>query len=333
MFYKERPTGYQPRKCDPDARWNSRRLQKENPVKRPNYRSLNMSLGLALFASITAFAQSEKITLKMVPEPNQTVRMRMVQDMELDMSFEIETPSAAALPSPMKMTARSVFAMTQKVGAPDKEGNVAAEITYDEVSSETTMNGQPVQLGDMAGKFIGKKIMVTFNKQGEVIDLKMPPDLGLTEDALKQMLKSFYGNLPKTPIGVGEFATTPLDFTVPIPVPGAPPLKMDGQVKFKLISVEKDATGRTAKFDQTVDGKMVSDLEITLPTGKVKMGIDFKLNGGGDLVMNVDKGVLKSSDSKATFGGQVKMTSVSSETKLPTINLQGTIKMTITGSN
>jgi hypothetical protein len=175
--------------------------------------------------------------------------------------------------------------------------------------------------------------MVTFNKQGEMIDLKMPPDLGLPEEAFKQMLKSLYGSLPQTPIGIGEFATAPLDFTVPIPVPGAPPLKMDGQVKFKLISIEKDATGRTAKFDQTVDGKIVSDLEVTLATGKVKMGLDFTLNGGGALVMNVDKGVLKLSDSKAAFGGQVKMASLSSETKLPTINLQGTMKITVTGSN
>lgn len=302
-------------------------------MKRPDYRSLNISLGLALLASITAFAQSEKITLKMVPEPNQTVRMKMVQDMEMDMSFESETPSAAALPGPAKMIAKSVLALTQKIGAPDNIGNVTAEMTYDEVSSEMTMNGQPLQTDALIGKFIGKKVMMTYNKQGEIIDIKIPPDLGLPEETFKQMLKSLYGSLPQAPIGIGEVATAPLDFTVPIPLPGAPPLKMDGQIKFKLISVEKDATGRIAKFDQTVDGKLVSELEVTLPTGKVKMGLDFKLNGGGAIAMNVDKGVLKLSDSKGAFGGQVKMTSVPSETKLPTMNLQGTMKITVTGSN
>jgi len=302
-------------------------------VKKPDCRSLLVALGLALFASITLFAQSEKIRFKMVPEPNQTVRMRAVQDMELGMSFESETPSADALPEPVKMVARAVFALTQKVGAPDKEGNVSAEVTYDEVSSELLINGQPMQIGDKVDNFIGKKITATFNSRGEMIDLKVPPDLGLPEESFKQLLKSIYGNLPQTPLGVGEVATAPLDFTIPLPVPGAPPVKIDGQIKSTLVSIEKDATGRTAKFDQTVDGKMGGDIEVPAPTGQIKMSLDVKLNGGGAMVMNVDKGFLKSSDSKMTFGGKLKMAGESGATKLPTINFQGTMKVTVTGSN
>src|SRR5882672_323214 len=256
---------------------------------------------------MNALAQSEKIIFKLVPEPNQTVRMRMTQVMEVDMSFEGEAPSAEALPGPMKIASKTVFAITQKVGAQDKEGNVTAEMTYDEIISEMTMNGQPMQLGDATGKFTGKKVITTFNKQGEVIVLKMPPDLGLAEDTFKQILKSFYGGLPPTPIGVGEVAMTPLDFSVPIPVPGATPVKMDGQVKFKLVSVEKEEAGRIANFDQTLDGKIASNTDFPLPNGKVRMNIDIKMNGAGVLVMNVDKGVVKSSDVKATFGGRLKM--------------------------
>src|SRR5262245_60838533 len=283
-------------------------------MKNPHYRSLIIALGLALFASTTAFAQSEKIKFKMVPEPNQTVRMRAVQDMELNMSFESETPSTTALPEPMKMMARAVFALTQKVGSPDKEGNVIAEVTYDEVSSELMMNDQPVQIGDKVDNFIGKKVTVTFNSRGEMIDLKVPPDLGLPEESIKQLLKSIYGNLPPTPLGVGEVATAPLDFTIPLPVPGAPPLKIDGLIKSTLVSVEKDATGRTAKFDQTMDGKIAGEMEVPGPTGQIKTSFDFKLNGGGGMVMNVDKGFLKSSDSKMTFSGKLKMAGESSAT-------------------
>ena len=302
-------------------------------MKKPDCSSLFIALGLALFASITTFAQSEKIKLKMVPEPNQTVRMRAVQDMEMSMSFESETPSAGALPEPVKMTARAVFALTQKVGAPDKEGNVIAEVTYDEVSSELMVNDQPMQIGEKVDNFIGKKITATFNSRGEMIDLKVPPDLGLPEESFKQLLKSIYGNVPQTPLGVGEVATAPLDFTIPLPVPGAPPLKIDGLIKFTLVSVEKDATGRTAKLDQTMDGKLAGDMEVPGPAGQIKMSLDFKLNGGGGMVMDVDKGFLKSSDSKMTFGGKLKMASESGATKSPTINFQGMMKVTVKGSN
>jgi len=302
-------------------------------MKKNDYRSPIIALGLALLASLTAFAQSEKIAIKMVPEPNQTVRMRLIQNMEMNLSFEGEAPSAGALPEPMKMIARTVFAITQKVGAMDREGNVSAEVTYDEVSSEMMMNGQPMQIGDKLDKLVGKKITATFNSRGNIIDLKTPPDMGLPEESFRELLKSVYGNLPQTPLGVGEVATTPLDFTLPLPIPGAPPLKIDGQIKYTLVSVEKDAAGRTAKFDQTVDGKVVSDLEVPGPTGQIKMSLDFKLNGGGGMVMNVDKSFMKSSDSKMTIDGKLKMAGDSSETKLPTINFQGVMKVTITGSN
>jgi hypothetical protein len=132
---------------------------------------------------------------------------------------------------------------------------------------------------------------------------------------------------------VGEIVTAPLDFTLPIPAPGAPSAKLDGQAKFKLISVEKDATGRIAKLDQTMDGKIVSDVELSRPNGVVKVNLDFKMSGAGNLVMNVDKGLLKSNSLVATFSGKIKMTGESSETKLPTLIMQGTIKLTITGSN
>jgi hypothetical protein len=302
-------------------------------VKKNDYRSPLIALGLALLASLTAFAQSEKVAIKMVPEPNQMIRMKMIHNMEMNLSFEGESPSAGALPEPMKMTARTVFAITQKVGAMDKEGNVSAEVTYDEVSSEMMVNGQPMQIGDKVDKLVGKKITATFNGQGNIIDLKVPPGMGLPEESFRELLKSLYGNLPQTPLGVGEVATAPLDFTLPLPIPGAPPLKIDGQIKYTLVSVEKDATGRTAKFDQTVDGKVVSDLEVPGPTGQIKMSLDFKLNGGGGMVMNVDKSFMKSSDSKMTIDGKLKMAGDSSATKLPTINFQGTMNVTVTGSN
>jgi hypothetical protein len=188
------------------------------------------------------------------------------------------------------------------------------------------LNDQPMQIGDKVDNFIGKKVTVTFNSRGEMIDLKVPPDLGLPEESIKQLLKSVYGNLPQTPLGVGEVATAPLDFTIPLPVPGAPPLKTDGQIKSTLVSIEKDATGRTAKFDQSMDGKMSGDIEVPGPGGQTKMSLDFKLNGGGGMVMNVDKGFLKSSDSKMTFGGKLKIAG-------DTMNFQGSMKVTVTGSN
>ncbi|MCI0666011.1 MAG: hypothetical protein L0220_33570 [Acidobacteria bacterium] len=305
-------------------------------MKNPNYRSLNIALCLALFASMTAFAQSEKIIFKTAPEPNQTVRTRMVWDTEADFSIEnieSDTRLPAALPGPIKMIGRTVVVLTEKIGAPDKKGNITAETTFDEVSSEITMNGQPLQIPSTIDKsFVGKKIMVVFNKRGEIIDIKMPPALGrLKEEFFRQVWKSSHGNLPQIPIGIGEFAMAPMDLTVPIPIPGVPPVKIDYQMKSTLISVEKGANGRLAKLDHIADAKMVTDMEVPDPNGNIKMSVDLKMNARGNSVTNIDKGVAKSGYFKETYNGKIKMTSESREPKSLTINVQGTTKATMTG--
>jgi hypothetical protein len=304
-------------------------------VKKTDNHSLSLKLGMALcfaiFASMPVFAQSEKISIRMIPEPNQTIRTRMIHEMDIDVIFEGEMPQAAAFPQQMKLASRIVFALTRKIGAPDKDGAVTSELIYDEASSEMTMNGQPLPIGDAFSRFIGQKVMMTFNMQGDIIDIKAPSALGMSEDSFKQMLTALSGNLPRTAIGVGEIVTTPLDFTVPLPVPGAPPVKMNCQINSKLVSIEKVATGRIAKFNQTADGKIV--MEIPRPDGQAKMSMDFKVNGGGESLVDVDKGVLKSSDSKMTISGKLRMSDASSEKKFPTMNFQGTMKTTVTGSN
>src|SRR5215813_10969360 len=114
-------------------------------MKKNDYRSPIIALGLALLASLTAFAQSEKIAIKRWVEPNQTVRLKMVQELEIEISFEGDLPAGAGPAEPIKMVSRYTFALSQKNGAPDKEGNIASELTYDKVSSETMMNDQPMQ--------------------------------------------------------------------------------------------------------------------------------------------------------------------------------------------
>src|SRR5262249_18749052 len=223
------------------------------------------------FIWIPAFAQSEKISLRMLPQPNQIVRMRTVQETDVDISFDSNSSLPAAVMVPVKMAMKTVFGITQKSGAANAEGHIAAEITYEEITSEATMNGQPMPANDQSRSFVGKKVMVTFDKEGNVLDIKVPADVGIPEEAFRQMLKSMYGNLPAVSLGVGETTTVPLDFTLPLPIPGAAPLKMDGDVKHTLASIERDTTGRIAKFDHSIIGKMVTDVDMAASNGKIKM--------------------------------------------------------------
>jgi len=200
-------------------------------------------------------------------------------------------------------------------------------MTYDEMRSETSMNGQPIPAADAANHLVGKTVFITYNRNGEMVDMKGLPAGALTEDMFKQMMASLYGNLPMGTLAVGESLTSPLDFALPLPIPIAP-MKVTGETRLKLVSIDKDTQGRSATFDSTIDGKMAS--EIPSPDGKGQLGFDFKLDGAGTLVMDLDKGVLRSGLSTSTFVGRMGMPGGAAPAGVPGMNMRGTMKVTTT---
>lgn len=302
-------------------------------MNRRTVRRFTVAAFVACFIWTPAFTQSEKISLRLLPRPNQIVRMRMVQETDVDVSFDSNSSVPAAAMVPVTLGTKTVVEITQKSGPANAQGHIEAEITYEEVSTGATMNGQPMPANDTSGSFIGKKVTVTFDKQGSVLDIKVPADIGVPEESFRQMLKSMYGNLPAISLAVGETTTVPLDFTLPLPVPGTPPLKMDGDVKHTLASIERDASGRIAKFDHSIVGKMRTDVDMLASTGKVKMNLDFTLTGDGAMVRDLDKGFVRSSETKATFDGKIKITPESGAAQMPSMNLHGMTKTTTTTGN
>src|SRR5262245_60102382 len=108
---------------------------------------------------------------------------------------------------------------------------------------------------------------------------------------------------------------------------------MDGDVKHTLASIERDASGRFAKFDHSIVGKMLTDVDMPASTGKVKMSLDFTLTGDGAMLRDLDKGFVRSSETKATFDGKIKITAESGTPQMPSMTLHGTTKTTTTTGN
>src|SRR6516162_3616073 len=101
-----------------------------------------VAIAVTVLTSLNGFGQSEKISLRRIPQPNQTVRMKMVQETDMDMTME-GMPAAAGM-GPMKMSMKNVTTMTEKNGAADSQGNIQAKITIEEASLDTkmSMNGR-----------------------------------------------------------------------------------------------------------------------------------------------------------------------------------------------
>jgi hypothetical protein len=292
-----------------------------------------LSLGLSAIVicylfTINAIAQSDKLSLLIAPKPNQTSRQTTTQEIVMDISFDGEVPEQLAAMKAMKIEVKSVVGMVLKTGPLDKDGRLEAEISFDQADTEMTMGGNPLPGGGMTKNIIGKKIKIILDSKGTLVDLSTPDDLAASRDMIKQMLQSLYGNLPKEPIGIGETAILPFNLDYPLPLPGAPPMKFDGQVKTKLLALEPDADGRIAKFEQTIYAKILNNINLDSPSGKFAMNLDLKLNGGGISQFNVDKGLEKASEMNLNLDGRI---GIKIDPQLPDMLFKGTIKISVIG--
>lgn len=291
---------------------------------------------LSLCLLSTAFAQtekSEKVLLHLTPKPEQTTKLRMTMEMDMELRFEGDIPPELAAMNPMKMQMKSVTAFTQKTGALDKQGRFEMELIYDDVASEMMMNGNPVPVGAETAKLNGKKIKVTMDQKGGIFDVQSPAEIQMDAAAFKELLKSLYGALPTEPLAIGETATVPLSMALPLPLPGAGPLNLVGSSKVKLLAVEKEGTQQIAKLDSIMEARINSVVDFPSPNGEAKMKMDFSMTGGGPSSVNLDKATVKTNDITMKMEGKISPAPEAADAKLPTIGLKGTIKNIVTSSN
>lgn len=281
--------------------------------------------------SITSVAQTEKYLIRIIPKPKTTTTLKMVQETDIDMAIEGGADAANAVP-PIKILGKTNMTIRLKTGDATKAGHVPMEITYEDVSSEMTMNGNSVPTDEVGAKLEGKTFSVTYDDKGNIVDLKTGADFQMPEETLKEMLRSVLGAVPLTPIGVGESAASPLKLALPLPIPSAGPLNMEGSIKSTLVSVEKAGQDRIAKLEQVTEARMVNSTTIPGPDGKdLKMEFDLKMSGGGGSRINLDQGTVQSSDSSINLEGKFGLPAIAPQGT--GFAIKGTIKISVTGGN
>ena len=267
-----------------------------------------------------------KTLIKLTPKPNQAFKCETVQEMEMDATMEGGPQKAG--PVSMKMVSKTVFSFTEKTGAAGEAGKIDADVTYDAITSDKSLNGKPMPPDNLGAELVGKTITFTFDENGRVSDVRVPQGIDLSAEMLKQMMNSFQGNLPSAEMAVGDTTSTPFSMPLPIPTPGPSPLNATGEARYRLQALEREGEDLIARLDLSIEAGLVTTLDLPVAASAAKVGINFKVTGIGGLRLNLSRGILKTNEQQLTIEGDMKVTSESTETPLQTLKLNGTSKMT-----
>jgi hypothetical protein len=286
----------------------------------------------ALLAGHVA-AQSDKVPIRIVPQPNQTTRLTLTQEGDVDITPEGGIPGSPAATQTMKMTIKSTIGVVLKNGPADSQGRIVAELTYEDARFEMAVNGNTIPFGEAAKTVIGKKFTITFDREGEILDVNAPGDLTDMTKSFKQIQQLMYGNVPKGELSIGETVVIPQAMDVPLPLPGAGPLKTQGDVKSKLVAIVNEADGRIAKFDYTSETKVANTTEVNSASGNATMSIDVKMSGNGTSQFNLTKGLLKTSEMKMNLDGKISASDPTTNLQTSNMTVKGTMKVSASSTN
>jgi hypothetical protein len=252
-------------------------------------------LALLAVAAAPAVAQTDRVTIKLVPVANQTLRFHNAQDIE--MTTESDAPPDA--PSPMAMAMHMVIDTTSTIGPTDDHGNYTARMTIDQLSMSSTMNGKPMPLPATVSESVEKQVMtVSYDDQGKMTDVTMDGGVAGVNDSLKQIITRAFATLAPMTLSVGESVTVPVALNMPMPGGVAPAgLGMSGETRYTLTSITFDGADRIAHLTLRVSNTMTPGAS----AGATPMAIAMTMTGDGKMDVNVDRGIILHAEQHATM--------------------------------
>src|SRR4051812_27115913 len=124
-------------------------------------RKMLVALACAALCSGVA-AQADKVQLRLVPAPDQSVHFEMTQELTFGPAAQGDAAGRGLVPD-VSLTTKMAF--TQTTSHPDEEGRVTAQITWDEASGTATMDGKTTPITGLS-PLLGRQTTAIYDRQG-----------------------------------------------------------------------------------------------------------------------------------------------------------------------
>jgi hypothetical protein len=276
-----------------------------------------------LLSAALLTAQTGRITVRMSPAPNQTLR----QHMTIAMTMATEPDATAdAAPSrsgrsmpPQQLSTTTTMDVTTVVGPTDDRGYYDARVVTDGAAVTMTLSGKPAPAAmERAG---GLAMIFHYDDQGQVIGI----DPGSPDPAAVAMTQAMGGILMTVApisLSVGETVTVPTQ--VKLPMPGTPAtMSMDAETHYTLTSITFDGADRIAHL--TV--KMTVATHQGLAGGSQPFAaFDMRTAGEGRMDVNVDRGIVLHNELRSTIDSASHLSPTAA--MMPNLTVHGSVTVT-----
>ena len=280
-----------------------------------------LAIGFLVVPAMVLGAQTERLTIRMIPSPNQTLHVRTRTDMTMTVTPDPAADAARSMP-PVATSMVTNAEHTTTVGPTDEHGHYSARVLCDSVSYTVTINGKPGPVpADMADRLVGQVVTFSYDDQGKI--LKVDTEGGVDPNlaaALKQTLVSAFAAAPPITLSVGESVTVPAQVNIPTPM-SAVMMSTSSETRYTLTSVTFDGADRIAHL------AVASTNTVSQPIGSTDarpVGLDVRTVSEGKMDVNVDRGIVLHTETRTTIDGLIQS---GSQTTVPPMRTHGTMTM------
>jgi hypothetical protein len=262
----------------------------------------------ALLLVSAGVAAQAPVDVRPTPRPGAVIHVVARQEVLMRVGDKPEEPG------PAYMHSNNALTFTQTNGTFSPEGKLDAKIVIEALDVDESFAGAPRQGPETSG-LKGRILVVTFDRSGKLLGIKVPPDMRDASSRITQLLAGAYGIVnfvPSVELSAGEETVTTTE--LPMRLPGnMSPGPLAAKTTLRLRAVEKRGQERIARLQQAI--------EVATSTTQIQV------TGGGTIDVNLDRGFVSGTETEWKITGTMP-----ANDSTPGAPFFGSIKINVTAN-